>query len=287
MKKMIAFLLSFVLMFGSISAFAVSNEDTNDSRMSCVQEIDEDEIQNLPFVRKCALKIKEFFVFCFTFGGGSSEKPGQENGTTSSDSTSSDCDSSVPPESDTDSSKPPESNVDSSSPSDLPSSGPDSDEVTPPGTDDPDTNVPGNDNDNIQDEPSDEPELDNELLNYANEVVKLVNEERAKNGLSALSVDVNVQKAAQVRAEEQKRLFSHTRPNGTSCFTALKENGVSYRGAGENIAMGQRSPEQVMNGWMNSKGHRANILSNKFTSIGVGVYKDLNGKYYWTQMFIY
>ena len=98
---------------------------------------------------------------------------------------------------------------------------------------------------------------------------------------------MNVQNAAQTRAKEQEQLFFHTRPNGTSCFTALKENEVSYRVAGENIAQGQRSPEQVMSGWMNSKGHRENILNEKFTNISVGVYKGSNGRYYWTQMFTY
>lgn len=121
---------------------------------------------------------------------------------------------------------------------------------------------------------------------YAAEVVRLVNEERAKEGLSALTVDASVQAAAQVRAVEIKSAFSHTRPNGSSCFTALGEQGVSYRGAGENIAYGQSSPEAVMKTWMNSQGHRANIMSEKYTKIGVGCYRDANGRYYWTQFFI-
>lgn len=74
---------------------------------------------------------------------------------------------------------------------------------------------------------------------------------------------------AQVRAVETKTLFSHTRPDGSSFSTALKEQGVSYRGAGENIAWGQKTSEQVMEGWMNSAGHRANILNEKYTSLGV------------------
>ena len=291
MKKMIAFLLSFVLIFSSASVFAVSDENSSESKISCVQEFDEDEVKDLPFMRKCFMKIREFFIFCFTFGGAPSDTPGTGNGTTSSDSTSSDNDSIVPPESDTDSSEPPECDVEPSPPSNLPSTPEsDSEETLPPESSTPDTSIPDSntpEDDNNQNEPSDEPELGDELLNYANEVVRLVNEQRVKNGLNTLSVDVNVQKAAQIRAKEQEQRFSHTRPNGTSCFTALKESGVSYRGAGENIAMGQRSPEQVMNGWMNSKGHRENILNEKFTNIGVGVYKDLNGKYYWTQMFTY
>jgi len=117
-------------------------------------------------------------------------------------------------------------------------------------------------------------------------VVNLVNQERAKAGLSAVTVDSKVQQAAQVRAAEQARSFSHTRPNGTSCFTALKEAGVNYRGAGENIAYGQTTPQAVMTAWMNSSGHRANILNAKYSKIGVG-YTMINGVPYWAQMFTY
>ena len=78
--------------------------------------------------------------------------------------------------------------------------------------------------------------------------------------------------------------FSHTRPNGASCFTALTEAGVSYARAGENIAYGQSTPEAVVQSWMNSSGHRANILSSSFTSIGVGC-TVVNGTAYWAQLF--
>lgn len=134
--------------------------------------------------------------------------------------------------------------------------------------------------------PDNKPDADAPLPGYAAEVVRLVNAERAKNGLSALKVDSKVQQAAQVRAKEQAQLFSHTRPNGSSCFTALAEAGVSYRGAGENIAYGQPNPSVVMNAWMNSAGHRANILNANFTTIGVG-YTVINGTAYWAQMFTY
>lgn len=136
--------------------------------------------------------------------------------------------------------------------------------------------------------PEEKPETDTDasIGNFASEVVRLVNVERAKNGLSALSVSTGVQQAAQVRAAEQVKSFSHTRPNGTSCFTALTEAGVSYRGAGENIAYGQQTPAAVMNSWMNSSGHRANILNANFTTIGVG-YTVINGTPYWAQMFTY
>ncbi|MGM9612486.1 MAG: CAP domain-containing protein [Butyricicoccus sp.] len=121
---------------------------------------------------------------------------------------------------------------------------------------------------------------------FAAQVVSLVNAERAKNGLPALEIDSRVTAAAQTRAGELKRSFSHSRPDGRSCFTALTESGASYRGAGENIAYGQTTPEAVMNAWMNSDGHRANILSNKYTTIGVG-YTVIDGVPYWAQMFTY
>lgn len=100
------------------------------------------------------------------------------------------------------------------------------------------------------------------------------------------AVPVTRMAAAQVRAVECEQSFSHTRPNGTSFSTALKEQGVSYRRAGENIAWGQRSPEEVVNAWMNSEGHRANIMNSNFTKIGVGYYQNANGVKYWSQLFI-
>lgn len=120
----------------------------------------------------------------------------------------------------------------------------------------------------------------------ANQVLQLINAERAKNGLGALTMNTNAQKAAQVRANEIVSQFSHTRPNGQSCFTALKEFNVSYSTAGENIAYGQPDAKSVVNAWMNSSGHRANILKGSFKQTGIGVYKDSKGVYYWTQMFI-
>lgn len=121
---------------------------------------------------------------------------------------------------------------------------------------------------------------------FAAEVVRLVNQEREKAGLSPLTVNAQAAEAAQVRAGEIEYLFSHTRPDGTSFVTALQEAGVSYRGAGENIAYGQKTPEQVMEGWMNSQGHRANILNPNFTAIGVGHYQNSRGVSYWTQLFV-
>ncbi|MCC8026115.1 MAG: CAP domain-containing protein [Clostridium sp.] len=122
---------------------------------------------------------------------------------------------------------------------------------------------------------------------YGEAVAELVNAERAKAGLSPLTVDAGVGEAAQVRAEEIRKAFSHTRPDGSSFSTILAQMGITYRGVGENIAYGQNSPESVMESWMNSSGHRANILNKDYTTIGVGHYQDANGTDYWTQIFTY
>lgn len=116
-------------------------------------------------------------------------------------------------------------------------------------------------------------------------VLNLVNQQRAAEGLSALSLDTGATNAAQIRAAEITGYFSHTRPNGTSCFTALDEANVSYRYAGENIAGGFATPEAVVTAWMNSPGHRANIMNANYTKLGVGYYTT-DGSYYWVQLFI-
>lgn len=135
-----------------------------------------------------------------------------------------------------------------------------------------------------QEEP-DAPEESGGVQEAAEAVAALVNAARRDAGLSELELDADLCAAAQARAQEIAQSFSHTRPDGSSCFTILEEFGISYRAAGENIAMGQRTPEEVMDGWMNSSGHRANILNGTFTSIGVGYYVDGAGAAHWVQIF--
>src|SRR3954471_12845391 len=117
------------------------------------------------------------------------------------------------------------------------------------------------------------------------EVIKLVNQERAKNGLSTLKYDWELARVAEHKSLDMRSLgyFSHTSPTYGSPFDMMKNYGIHYQAAGENIAKGQTSAQQVMNAWMNSSGHRANILSANFTHIGVGYIAEGN---YWTQMFI-
>lgn len=113
---------------------------------------------------------------------------------------------------------------------------------------------------------------------YASDVVRQVNEERAKYGLGALTVDSDLTNAACKRAQEITQQFSHTRPDGSSWST------VSKKAYGENIAKGQNSADKVMAAWMSSDGHRANILRESYNTIGVCAY-SYNGVIYWVQLF--
>ena len=127
---------------------------------------------------------------------------------------------------------------------------------------------------------------EDEFAAYRQAVVDLVNAERAKEGLNPLVVLENVTDAANLRAQEIDSVFSHTRPDGSSCFTVLEALNAGFRTMGENIAKGHRSPEEVMNGWMNSEGHRKNIMNAEFTGIGVGVYQNASGTLCWSQFFV-
>jgi uncharacterized protein YkwD len=123
----------------------------------------------------------------------------------------------------------------------------------------------------------------------ANEVVRLVNIERQKAGLPALSSsNTALNSAAMKRAEEIRIDYrsDHSRPDGRAWSTVFAEFNITYRNAGENIAQGQRTAQEVVNAWMNSPGHRANILNSNFTEIGVGVVRDSNGRASWVQLFI-
>lgn len=127
---------------------------------------------------------------------------------------------------------------------------------------------------------------DEAVSDEAAEVLNLVNKYRAENGLSSLKMNQKALKAANVRAEEISRSFSHTRPNGSSFSTALDAVGITNGTRGENIANGYKTPSAVMTAWMNSQGHRANILNSAYDEIGIGVYKDASGRLNWVQLFI-
>lgn len=123
---------------------------------------------------------------------------------------------------------------------------------------------------------------------YALQVAIIANRERVSRGLVPLKFSDKLSEVANLRAKEIQTLFTHTRPNGTSCFTAIDEANIDYYYAGENIAYGQPTPERVMTAWMNSSAHRENILSESPEYIGVGVsYNEKESRYYWVQIFAY
>ncbi|MFC2949567.1 CAP domain-containing protein [Virgibacillus sediminis] len=129
------------------------------------------------------------------------------------------------------------------------------------------------------------PAASQELNQFEQEVVELTNQERAKHGLSALEIDAELSKVAREKSRDMatSNYFAHNSPNYGSPFDMMKSFGIDYRTAGENIAKGQRTPEEVVNAWMNSEGHRANILNADYTHIGVGYVEQGN---HWTQQFI-
>ena len=116
---------------------------------------------------------------------------------------------------------------------------------------------------------------------FAEQMLALVNQARAEAGVAPLTLDRTLCDAADKRAVEITSYFSHTRPNGSDCFTIFDEFGISCWGGGENIAMGSSDAQTIFNMWMNSPGHRSNILNSSFKSIGIG-----KSGVYWVQLFI-
>ena len=122
----------------------------------------------------------------------------------------------------------------------------------------------------------------------AREMLAQVNQQRRQAGLSELKLSQGLTKVADIKAKDMRDngYFSHTSPTYGSPFDMMKEFGINYTIAGENIAKGQKSVETVMADWMNSEGHRANILNKNFTHLGVGYCTDASGNTYWIKMFI-
>ena len=125
------------------------------------------------------------------------------------------------------------------------------------------------------------PQVDSAVLAFESEVIRLVNEQRTQNGLKPLTANWELSRVARYKSQDMvdNRYFSHTSPTYGTPFQMMKAFGLRFRTAGENIAYGQRTPQAVVNAWMNSSGHRANILNASYTQIGVGyVYSG----HYWT-----
>ena len=129
------------------------------------------------------------------------------------------------------------------------------------------------------------PQLESTVSSYESEVIRLVNEIRQQNSLRPLAANWELSRVARYKSQDMRDngYFSHNSPTYGTPFQMLSAFGLSYRTAGENIAKGYASPQAVVNGWMNSSGHRANILNASYTQIGVGY---VSGGNYWTQLFI-
>lgn len=140
-------------------------------------------------------------------------------------------------------------------------------------------------NNNSSTTPSQPSTNETDVNAFEQEVVNLTNAERTKAGLAPLQIDTKLMAAAREKSQDMQsnNYFSHTSPTFGSPFDRMKALGISYKAAGENIAKGQRTPQEVVQAWMDSPGHRANILNANFTHIGVGYVKTGN---YWTQQFI-
>lgn len=140
--------------------------------------------------------------------------------------------------------------------------------------------------DNIQSD--NETATDRKETSHAQEILDLVNAERKKQGLNALTLNNNINNIATLKAKDMatNNYFSHQSPTYGSPFQMLQKYGVTYSYAGENIAAGQKTSQEVMNSWMNSSGHRANILSKNYTQLGVGYYQGGSYGTYWVQQFI-
>ncbi|MCL1631130.1 CAP domain-containing protein [Sporolactobacillus sp. CPB3-1] len=138
-------------------------------------------------------------------------------------------------------------------------------------------------------QPSEQTSSKSDLNAYEQKVVDLTNQERTKAGLQPLKADNSaLSKMARAKSQDMrdKNYFDHQSPTYGSPFDMMKKYGISYKSAGENIAAGQKTPEEVVQGWMNSPGHRANILNASFTTIGVGYVEGGSYGSYWTQEFI-
>ncbi len=125
------------------------------------------------------------------------------------------------------------------------------------------------------------------VSSYEQKVVELVNVERSKAGLPALKLDTAMSNVARMKSKDMatNNYFAHQSPTYGSAGNMLSQFGIKWSAWGENIASGQRTPEAVVTAWMNSSGHRANIMSTNFSRIGVGYVTNANGTPYWTQMF--
>lgn len=168
---------------------------------------------------------------------------------------------------------------------------PDSKPENNPGSNENNPSNPSEDNNTPESKPDVKPEEPSnpsgDFASFQKEVLDLVNSERTSRGLQPLKFNSELSKVATLKSQDMidNNYFDHTSPTYGSPFDMMKKFGISYTSAGENIAMGQKTPQEVMNAWMNSDGHRKNILNPNFTELGVGIASN-GSSLYWTQMFI-
>ena len=154
-------------------------------------------------------------------------------------------------------------------------------------TEQPNTEAPAPEQpqEDVEQSGSNDEQAESDLNQFEQEVVDLTNQEREKQGLAPLKIDTELSKSAREKSRDMQEngYFDHNSPTYGSPFDMMEAFGIDYQTAGENIAKGQPTPEEVVNAWMNSEGHRENILNGSFTHIGVGYNEDGN---VWTQQFI-
>lgn len=198
-------------------------------------------------------------------------------------------DSETVPPADEEETTPPSGNDEMTPPSDEETVPPENDEEIVPPSDDEEMLPPTNKPDEGENG-SGGADIEDSIQStypYAQEILNLVNAERKKAGVAPLTLSEELNRSATVKSKDManQNYFSHTSPTYGGLTQLLSAQGIRYSYAGENIAMGQRGPEAVMNAWMNSSGHRANILNSNFTQLGVGYAANKNGTPYWTQHF--
>ena len=240
---------------GAVSADAACNNNKQDSQYTKylqIQCLKKEDMENLKETLGDLTKLPSFNTNCTTPGVDSS---GTENTTPEADSPVTD---NTTPETDSSGSESTTPEVDANSPGT---------EITDPSTDKENTST------------------STEVSAFEQEVLELTNAERTKAGLAPLTLDTELSKVARIKSQDMKdqNYFSHTSPTYGSPFDMMKTFGISYTSAAENIAQGQTTPKEVVQAWMNSQGHRENILNASYTHIGIGHVSDGN---YWTQMFI-
>ncbi len=269
MKNKVIALSLLITALSVVPAFADTNSncnsfDLNNVKSNCYilkKGVSNSKVYNYFSNKDCKIKISDIINNCIK-NGQSTNKPNTNKNKPNIDVNKPCVDTNKPNKPSTDSNKPNQ----------------DKGQNNNQNTSKPETNKPSQEENNNS---------NSSVSSYEKQVVDLVNAERAKNGLSALTLDTSVSNVARIKSQDMatNNYFSHESPTYGRAGDMLKQFGIKYTAWGENIASGQKTPQEVVTAWMNSSGHRANILASDFTKIGVGYATNSNGKAYWTQIF--